>query len=227
MTQEFFVSNNGEFFLRMIVACLCGIAIGIERKNRAKEAGIRTHCIVACASALMMIVSKYGFFDLASIDGTRIADGSRIASQVVSGIGFLGAGIIFVQKQTVKGLTTAAGIWATSGIGLALGAGMYSIGIVATAIILVMQYTLHSNIKLFRMPKVRVIIIQDVSEKGFQRSATNMLKSHEIFVTNVSIKKKPETNTADYFFYVEIHSEISEEEILDLFSYKCSVKSSE
>jgi len=167
MTQEFFVSNNGEFFLRMIVACLCGIAIGIERKNRAKEAGIRTHCIVACASALMMIVSKYGFFDLASIDGTRIADGSRIASQVVSGIGFLGAGIIFVQKQTVKGLTTAAGIWATSGIGLALGAGMYSIGIVATAIILVMQYTLHSNIKLFRMPKVRVIIIQDVSEKGF------------------------------------------------------------
>ncbi|MBO5454605.1 MAG: MgtC/SapB family protein [Clostridia bacterium] len=210
----------------MIVACLCGIAIGIERKNRAKEAGIRTHCIVACASALMMIVSKYGFFDIGET-GMKVTDASRIASQVVSGVGFLGAGIIFVQRQTVKGLTTAAGIWATSGIGLALGAGMYSVGIVATMIILVMQYTLHSNIKLFRMPKIRVISINDVNEKGFQKSATQMLLSHDIHVNNVSIKRRSDSNTADYIFYVEIHSQISEEEISELFTYKCSVKSGE
>ncbi len=226
MAQEFFITNNGEFFLRMIVACLCGIAIGMERKNRAKEAGIRTHCIVACASALMMIVSKYGFLDLAA-EGMKASDGSRIASQVVSGIGFLGAGIIFVQKQTVKGLTTAAGIWATSGIGLALGAGMYSVGIVATGIILIMQYTLHSNIKLFRMPKIKVLTIQNVTEKNYQKIATDILTKEDVHITNVSIKKNPETDTKDYVFYVEIHSSVTEEEISELFPYKCSVKSGE
>ena len=85
-----------------------------SRKNRRKEAGVRTHVIVALASCLMMEISKYGFFDLGKFDG------ARIAAQVVSGIGFLGAGMIFVHKNSIKGLTTAAGVWATSGIGMAV-----------------------------------------------------------------------------------------------------------
>ena len=140
--------QNLEFFLRLIVACLCGVFIGLERTRRLKEAGVRTHIIVCCASALFMIVSKYGFADLTSIagvayDGTRGADPARVAAQVVSGISFLGAGVIFKNGGSIRGLTTAAGIWATGGIGLALGAGMYTVGVFMTALILVLQALLH------------------------------------------------------------------------------------
>lgn len=96
---------------------------GLERTKRLKEAGIRTHCLVCCASALIMIVSKYAFADLSVGDafffGDRGADPARIAAQVVSGISFIGLAVIYRNGSTLKGLTTAAGIWATAGIGLA------------------------------------------------------------------------------------------------------------
>ena len=98
--MEWIYAHDLQYIFRLILACLCGTLIGMERKSRSKEAGLRTHCLVACASALMMIISKYGFADIAVGDaGIRGADGSRIASQVVSGIGFLGAGMIFVHKN--------------------------------------------------------------------------------------------------------------------------------
>lgn len=138
-----------QYILRLIVAALCGMLIGYERKNRSKVAGVRTHCVVACASALMMVLSKYAYLDVMEMyrDLMKI-DPSRIASGVVSGIGFLGAGMIFVNKKTVTGLTTAAGIWATSGIGMAIGAGLYCIGGAATLIILMVQIVLHITPKL-------------------------------------------------------------------------------
>lgn len=135
--------------LRIIVAGICGTIIGIERQTRSKDAGIRTHCIVAIGSALMMIISKYGFSDtIAGEFGMRGADGARIAAQVVSGIGFLGAGTIFVHKNSITGLTTAAGIWATSGIGLAIGAGMYVLGVMTMLIVVGAQLLLHKSWRL-------------------------------------------------------------------------------
>lgn len=124
-----------DFTLRLFVAGVMGILIGLEREYRAKEAGYRTHFLVALGSSLLMIVSQYGFESVLKADLVRL-DPSRIAAQVVSGIGFIGAGTIILQKQIVRGLTTAAGIWATSGIGLAIGAGMYNIGIAATVLVL-------------------------------------------------------------------------------------------
>lgn len=124
-----------DFGLRLFLAGVMGILIGLEREYRAKEAGYRTHFLVALGSALLMIVSQYGFSDVLERDLVRL-DPSRIAAQVVSGIGFIGAGTIILQKQIVRGLTTAAGIWATSGIGLAIGAGMYGVGIAATILVL-------------------------------------------------------------------------------------------
>lgn len=120
--SQFSIMQNLDFLVRILAACFCGACIGFERTKRFKEAGIRTHIIVCCAAALIMIVSKYGFADLTYADGsvfngTRGADPARIAAQVVSGISFLGAGVIFKNGSTVKGLTTAAGIWATAGIG--------------------------------------------------------------------------------------------------------------
>lgn len=129
------MEGNWEFALRLFVAGIMGILIGLEREYRAKEAGYRTHFLVAVGSALLMIVSQYGFEEVLERDLVRL-DPSRIAAQVVSGIGFIGAGTIILQKQIVRGLTTAAGIWATSGIGLAIGAGMYSIGVAATVLVL-------------------------------------------------------------------------------------------
>ena len=148
LNGQFTLLQNAEFFLRIIVSCVCGAVIGFERSKRFKEAGIRTHIIVNCAAALFMIVSKYGFADLtnaagAFFNGTRGADPARIAAQAVSGISFLGAGVIFKNGSTVKGLTTAAGIWATAGIGLAIGAGMYWLGLFATVLIAVSQITMH------------------------------------------------------------------------------------
>lgn len=132
--------------VRIIVAAICGFIIGFERKSRSKEAGIRTHTIVAVAACLMMILSKYAFGD---VDGGKF-DGARIAAQVVTGIGFLGAGIIYYRRDVMHGLTTAAGIWATAAIGMAVGAGMYVIGVATTIIVLLLQIFLHLPIKLFK-----------------------------------------------------------------------------
>lgn len=140
------------FFLRLILACICGGAIGIERQQRVKVAGTRTHMVVALAAALMMIVSKYGFMDVMELPGISW-DVSRVAAGIITGIGILGGGIIFIGRQGhVSGITTAVGIWATIGIGMALGAGMYAMGIGATLIMLLIQWFLHKNLWLVKQP---------------------------------------------------------------------------
>jgi putative Mg2+ transporter-C (MgtC) family protein len=137
------------FMLRIAFATFCGALVGLERTKRSKEAGIRTHTIIAAASALIMIISKYGFADLAlAEDGavfaaSRGVDPASIAAQIVSGISFLGAGVIFRNGNTVKGLTTAAGIWATAAIGMACGSGMYTMAIVVTLLIVAVQLLMH------------------------------------------------------------------------------------
>jgi putative Mg2+ transporter-C (MgtC) family protein len=127
-----------EFILRIFVAALLGGLIGLEREYRAKEAGFRTHFLVALGSALFMIVSAYGFSDVPMNDMTTRWDVSRIAAQVVSGIGFIGAGTIIFRKQenVVSGLTTAAGVWVTAAIGLACGGGMYVVATASTILVL-------------------------------------------------------------------------------------------
>ncbi|MCO5227729.1 MAG: MgtC/SapB family protein [Thermomicrobiales bacterium] len=117
-----------DIIIRLGVASLLGVAIGIERARREQSAGMRTYAVVSMASALIMIVSIYG---IPVIPG-REHDMSRIAAQVVSGIGFLGAGVIFLRQNVVHGLTTAALLWAASGVGLAVGGGMLLTGTIAT-----------------------------------------------------------------------------------------------
>lgn len=136
--------NIVEWLVRIVVATLCGALIGFERSKRLKEAGVRTHSVVALASAVFMIISKYAFIDMTGgIFGAKEADPSRIASTIVTGIGFLGAGAIFRTGNLVKGLTTAAGIFATAAVGMAVGSGLYVIGIFATALILLVHFIMH------------------------------------------------------------------------------------
>lgn len=125
-----------DFILRLFVAGAFGTVIGLDREYRVKDAGFRTHFLVSLGSALIMIVSQYGFSEILTRPGVGL-DPSRIAAQVVSGIGFIGAGTIIFHRQIVRGLTTAASLWATAGIGLAVGAGMYAVAAAATVLTLV------------------------------------------------------------------------------------------
>ena len=128
-------SQTLDFIARIVTAALLGGAIGLEREYRDKAAGFRTHFLVALGSALFMIISAYGFQD-ALVTAEHRLDVSRIAAQVVSGIGFIGAGTIIFQKNAVRGLTTAASIWVTAAIGLGCGAGLYALAITSTLLVL-------------------------------------------------------------------------------------------
>lgn len=196
------------FVLRLIIASVCGACIGWERKNRSKEAGVRTHCIVACGSALMMIISKYAFSDSESFDA------ARVAAQIVSGIGFLGAGMIFVHKNTITGLTTAAGVWATAGIGMALGAGMYELGIFATVIILIIQIVLHKNSKFISSSKMMCFSVHSNGEAGFQKKITEELESINVHIYSVDVSNDIENNRFNYLFVIELPENIIEEDIV-------------
>ncbi len=122
-------SDTLTLILRLVLAAFLGGLIGAEREYRAKVAGTRTHMLVAIGAALMLIVSRYGF--------DSRGDPSRVAAQIVSGIGFIGAGAIMVQRHAVHGLTTAAGIWVAAGIGMAIAAGLYAVGIASTVLSLI------------------------------------------------------------------------------------------
>ncbi|HVE07683.1 MAG TPA: MgtC/SapB family protein [Paraburkholderia sp.] len=128
--------SNVELIGRLMMAAALGSVIGFERERLSWAAGLRTHMLVCVGSALIMIVSAFGFADVLGTDHV-VLDPSRVAAQVVSGIGFLGAGSILLRGEIVRGLTTAASLWSVAAIGLAVGGGLYTASIAATAIILI------------------------------------------------------------------------------------------
>lgn len=200
--------------------------IGIERRNRSKEAGTRTHFMVACGASLIMVVSKYAFFDVISqglYSGVEVRlDPSRVASTIASGIGFLGAGMIFIHKNNITGLTTAAGIWATSGVGMAIGAGMYSVGIATTLIIILAQVVLHLKSGGNRHSKIKYIIIKNVEHINYQEYVTAMFKSIGVRVIDVTVDKVGDLR--NYMFKLEYPIECNEDDIISAVEYDCSIK---
>ncbi len=183
-----------ELLGRILLAGICGCAVGFERMNRGKGAGVRTHTIVAIASCLLMVISQYGFRDFIAryaglgID-TRI-DPSRIGAQIVSGIGFLGAGMIFIQKRAVTGLTTAAGIWATAGIGMSIGTGMYFLSITTTLVIVFVQVLLHKNLKFLHTPTEVEFVFTMAGTENSLAYINDALEELEIAASSIEIKKK-------------------------------------
>ena len=160
----------GELWMlpELLLSVLLGFAIGFERKLRFKEAGIRTHTIVCVGAALMTIISK----------NIGNGDPGRVAAQIVSGIGFIGAGMIVYKQHEVKGLTTAAGIWASAGVGMACGAEMYFLATGATLILIIVQCIFHLTWRVFRSKKYYSINIQ------FLHTGDENLKIKEIFGTD-------------------------------------------
>lgn len=142
-----------EYFIRVMIGGLLGLCIGVERSRRQKEAGMSTHFIVACAATLLTCVSLWF-----KKDAGDMGDGARIAAQIVSGVGFLGAGMIFFRRESMRGLTTAAGIWATAAIGMCAGTGMYMLAIGTTAAIIFFQLLNHS--KLFKRNSIHLLLVK-------------------------------------------------------------------
>lgn len=174
---------QAEYLIRIVVAAFLGLLIGNERKNRNKSAGIRTHVIVALGAALIMVVSKYGFADVEKVDS------ARVAAQVVSGVGFLGAGVIFVRNNLVNGLTTAAGIWATAGVGLALGAGMYVVGICSALLVLMIQFVMYRIAYFADVASGGLIRMTLVKQEGIVQSMEDYLQHEKLSVVSVKINK--------------------------------------
>ena len=166
-----------NLILRLLFAGLMGGFIGLEREFRAKEAGLRTHFIVALGSALFMIISQYAF--------SGRFDAARVAAQVVSGIGFIGAGVIIFQKNAVRGVTTAAGLWVAAAIGLACGAGMYDVAGAAALMTVICLELMH----FFHLHYGEKVVDLTLKSQGNQDllAVLDVLKAEKINVETYSV----------------------------------------
>lgn len=198
--------------LRLSVAAALGGIIGFDREYRAKEAGLRTHFLVALGSALFMIVSMYGFGEGAT------GDPGRIAAQVVTGIGFIGAGSIMIHKQFVRGLTTAAGLWATAGIGLAVGGGMYGVGVAAMLLTLAglelstlifKSIGIHTSLLIFSTADDRNLteVLAHIHERGYNlvsyEAAHESVGDGELFRVTMAVKTRNHADDTHLFHFMQ------------------------
>ena len=190
-----------EFILRLLAATAMGAVIGLEREYHAKEAGVRTHLLVALGSCLFMILSIYGFDFMLGYDNVSF-DPSRIAAQVVTGIGFIGAGTIIFQKQVVRGLTTAAGLWVTAAIGLACGNGMYWIALITTAIVLTSLGLINVYLPYLSQKEHTVTFL--VEDYNVLTEVMENLHKEKITVLNYELHKDAEENNGKMLVSLEI-----------------------
>ncbi|MEQ3338645.1 MgtC/SapB family protein [Clostridium butyricum] len=215
-----------DYLLRLFIAAVCGMAIGYERKNRMKEAGIRTHFIVAIGAALIMIISKYGFQDQIGWPNMSL-DPSRIAAQVVTGVGFLGAGVIFMQKQTIVGLTTAAGVWVTAAIGLSIGSGLYFVGIAATVITILGQILLHGKIRFLSSPRTETLMLQIVDDADAIKLLQDIFEDNEIIIINLKSKRDEKSSTINVEVVIRVYESFNMTKFLNILQSKDFIKSLE
>lgn len=209
-----FLQTEGVWMLRIFLAAVLGGMIGTERSRRQKGAGIRTHVIVAIGAALVMVVSKYGFTDMIQTYGVN-ADPTRIASNIVTGIGFLGAGVIFVKDVSIRGLTTAAGLWATAAVGMAMGAGMYAIGLFVAVLIIVLQFILHSTINRLEGTAINQVQMRVRYAPQITERLRAQLAAHQMHIEFFRVKKASD-NILTCTFAVRMPREMTYDELLFL-----------
>ena len=209
--------------LRLIVAAILGGIVGMERGSGDRPAGFRTHILVCVGSALFMLVSIYGFDDIAPVTttleddiGTR-RDTARIAAQVVSGIGFLGAGTILHAGLTIKGLTTAASLWIVSAIGLAVGSGMYLLSTVATMLTMLTLVTFRTWEKRFAGTRSdrRFIRVVTRNTPGIITEITAFLSDCGIKVKTLNVKTDNKNGNIILELYLKIDRTIDMVEVAD------------
>lgn len=215
-----------EYVLRLATACLCGACVGFERSRRFKDAGVRTHVMVTLGAALIMVVSKYGFQDIPALEMMKV-DASRVASNVVTGVGFLGAGVIFFKGSTIKGLTTAAGLWTTAGIGLALGSGMYFIGIASAVIMIIAQFILHRVLKSVDSYSTSEISVVLKNENGAIEEFRGQLEKENLVIQACKIIKDREENVIKLKATVRMPHDMEFEDVVRIVEGNDKIKSIE
>jgi len=189
------------FIVRLLIATFFGALIGLEREYHAKEAGMRTHLLVALGSCLFMILSIHGFD--AFLDRDHVSfDPSRIASQVVTGIGFIGAGTIILHKQAVRGLTTAAGVWVTAAIGLACGNGMYILAAVATATVLSSLGLINLYLPYISQREIQITFLAE--DYNVLTEILDNLRNEKMVVLNYEMRKDAEENNGKMLIVLKI-----------------------
>lgn len=187
----FITYNDMVYLIRIFLAIVCGAVIGFERQQRVKVAGLRTHILISLAAALMMIISKYGFNDIVGIIPGLSCDVSRVAAGIITGIGILSGGIIFIGKRgNVSGLTTAAGIWATIGIGMAVGAGMYTVGIGSVIMVELIQFILHHNLPVYRHSVSAIVTFKLSSKEDAYACLLSKLEGYSDNINAMECEKK-------------------------------------
>jgi putative Mg2+ transporter-C (MgtC) family protein len=202
------ISGNWENILKLVLASICGGLIGFERSLRHKDAGIRTHIILCMGTALFVIVSRYGF---TGSFGNANSDVTRIAANIVTGIGFLGAGVIFLRGGSIKGLTTAAGIWTAAGIGMAVGSGMYTIGIISTLFIVGIQFLFHKVSPGTENMQLNELVFTYPEGSSILDDIKARLKQHHIHIQGVKISRNPDdTVTATISIWVGKNESLSD-----------------
>ena len=169
-----------EIALRLFLACVLGGIVGFERERKDSPAGFRTHILVSMGSSLIMVLSMYGFSDFTSVN----KDPARLAAQVISGIGFLGAGTILRDGTSVKGLTTAASLWVVSAIGLAAGAGFYFSSLLVTGLVFI---ALERSLETYLFRNNRLIKVVSVNGTCKVQEINHILESHGIISQNISM----------------------------------------
>ncbi len=189
------------FIIRLLLATIFGALIGLEREYHAKEAGVRTHLLVALGSCLFMILSIYGFDAFLDHDNVSF-DPSRIASQVVTGIGFIGAGTIILHKQAVRGLTTAAGVWVTAAIGLACGNGMYILAGVTTVTVLSSLGLINLYLPSLSQRERQITFLAE--DYNVLTDILENLRKEKIVVLNYEMRKDAEENNGKMLIVLKI-----------------------
>lgn len=189
--MELLTDLQFDLALRLVVAGLFGAVVGLERELHGSVAGIRTHLLVALGSAVFTELSIFGFtgpLALAAGDPAAAVDPTRIAAQIVSGIGFLGAGAILKQGVTISGLTTAASLWAVGAVGMAAGAGAWWIGLVASAIMLIALWPLNILARRLRRSDELVVRLRSESLAGVG-AATGLLANRPVELVGVEVER--------------------------------------
>lgn len=196
--------STNEIIIRLALASLFGALIGLERERKHWAAGLRTHMMVCVGACLIMMVSAFGFSDILGTPNLTL-DPSRIAAQVVSGIGFIGAGTILLLKQgTIKGLTTASGLWTVAAIGLATGGGMYFAAIATTVIAIIILWALKPlEMMYLKKNKQKVLKITTQTVSSNNEILKKILTNSAIKIQNFSFEK----NEDEWVYQLEFENE--------------------
>lgn len=224
---EFFNGySDPVLIVRLVLAGICGGIIGVERTLRQKDAGFRTHIIVAMGAALMIIISKYGFLDIVYLDSVQV-DVSRVASNIITGISFLGAGMIFVKGISIKGLTTAAGIWVTAAVGMAMGAGLYIIALVSVVLLLLVQIVFHKFLigfdKVLANDNLVPCFVQLDNTPASVKELKTFLRANGVQVFDSVVTASPDNATLTIHLNVQFEKDVDIDDVFERYLKKDGV----